>query len=87
MKKELEKILKQYIELFCEKQDMRFEFAVLGDYLDVICFDYDMFINMSDIIYDIENKVPKGVIKEWYYYTLDTDHSFNYRSYVINFKN
>ena len=86
MKEKLENILKEYIRLFCKKQDLEFDFAVLDDYLDVICFDYETFINMSDIVYDIDNKIPKGVIKDWYYYTLDTDHSVNYRSYVMNFK-
>ena len=86
MKEKLENILKEYIRLFCKKQDLEFDFAVLDDYLDVICFGYETFISMSDIVYDIDNKIPKGVIKDWYNYIVENENNISYRTWVKNIK-
>lgn len=82
MKQKLEKILKEYIDLFCEKQGLNFDFCVQDDYLGVICFNYDLFINISDIIHDIDNNISKGLILEWYNYTLEINQFINYKTWL-----
>lgn len=56
------------VEAFCEKQEMSFEHWVdIGNI--VLCSDF--FLNLSDIIYDIETDQPKGRIIEWYDISLE----------------
>ena len=60
----LDDILKEYIRLFEEKHEAFFEFAVEDDLMGIICFG-DWYFNISDIIYDIDNDLPKNLIFKW----------------------
>ena len=82
MKKQLEKVLKQYIKEFENKQDLTFEFAVDDNLMEVISFDSVYFFNMSDIIYDIDNNIKENIIIEWCEYTLQEKDYINYRTYL-----
>lgn len=82
MKKQLEKVLKQYIKEFEKKQDLTFEFAVGDNLMEVISFGYVYFFNMSDIIYDIDNNIKENIIVEWLEYTLQEKDYINYRTYL-----
>lgn len=82
MKKQLEKVLKQYIKEFEKKQDLTFEFAVGDNLMEVISFGYVYFFNMSDIIYDIDNNIKENIIIEWLEYTLQEKDYINYRTYL-----
>lgn len=82
MKKQLEKVLKQYIKEFEKKQDLTFEFAVGGNLMEVISFGYVYFFNMSDIIYDIDNNIKENIIVEWLEYTIQEKDYINYRTYL-----
>jgi hypothetical protein len=52
------------IELFESKQDLQFEFWC-GEGFAVACIS-DLFIDIADIIFDLETEQPKGRIVEWY---------------------
>lgn len=82
MKKQLEKVLKQYIKEFENKQDLTFEFAVNDNLMEVISFGYVYFFNMSDIIYDIDNNIKENIIVEWLEYTIQEKDYINYRTYL-----
>lgn len=82
MKKQLEKVLKQYIKEFEKKQDLTFEFAVGDNLMEVISFGYVYFFNMSDIIYDIDNNIKENIIVEWLEYTIQEKDYINYRTYL-----
>ena len=82
MKKQLEKVLKQYIKDFENKQDLTFEFAVGDNLMEVISFGCVYFFNMSDIIYDIDNNIKDNIIVEWCEYTLQEKDYINYRTYL-----
>lgn len=82
MKKQLEKVLKQYIKEFEKKQDLTFEFAVDDNLMEVISFGSVYFFNMSDIIYDVDNAIKENIIVEWLEYTLQEKDYINYRTYL-----
>ena len=82
MKKQLEKVLKQYIKEFENKQDLTFEFAVNDNLMEVISFGSVYFFNMSDIIYDVDNAIKDNIIIEWVEYTLQEKDYINYRTYL-----
>lgn len=82
MKKQLEKVLKQYIKEFENKQDLTFEFAVNDNLMEVISFGSVYFFNMSDIIYDVDNAIKENIIIEWLEYTLEEKDYINYRTYL-----
>lgn len=82
MKKQLEKVLKQYIKEFENKQYLTFEFAVDDNLMEVISFGSVYFFNMSDIIYDVDNDIKENIIIEWLEYTLQEKDYINYRTYL-----
>ena len=82
MKKQLEKVLKQYIKEFEKKQDLTFEFAVDDDFMTSIFFESGIHFYMTDIIYDIDNDIEKGLIDKWFEYVLINESCINYRTYL-----
>ena len=62
MKKELEKILKKYISKFEKKHELTFEFAVSNDLMGTISFSCIYYFSINDIIFDIDNYLPKDLI-------------------------
>ena len=87
MKATLEKrynaIVQEYIEQFCEKQDVVFDFWVADKVGDIACFGDVLFFNFSDIVFDINTKQPKGKIIDWLNYNLEyPDEYINYVSYA-----
>ena len=82
MKKQLEKVLKQYIKEFEKKQDLTFEFAVDDDLMTSILFENGIHFYMTDIIYDIDNNIEKGLIDKWFEYVLVNESCINYRTYL-----
>lgn len=82
MKKQLEKVLKQYIKEFEKKQDLTFEFAVDDDLMTSIFFENGIHFYMTDVIYDIDNNIEKGLIDKWFEYVLINESCINYRTYL-----
>lgn len=80
MREKLDKILKEYIKKFEKKQNLNFDFAVSEDLMGVICFSDSYFINITDVVYDIDTDQSKGLILEWIEYYVDGN-NINYYSY------
>ena len=70
----LEKGCNEYLRLFCEKHEFDYEDARNSlpnrRLLDVFCIG-DYFVDMRDIITDIEQDAPEDEYEKWYFYTLD----------------
>jgi len=81
MRKELDKIIKKYISEFEKKNNLVFEFAVDDDLLGVLSFGSVYYFNTSDVIYDIDNDLPKGQIIEWLESNLEKEKFINLKSY------
>ena len=81
MRKELDKIIKKYISEFEKKHNLLFEFAVNNDLLNVLSFGYVYYCNTSDVVYDIDNNLPKGQIIEWLESNLENEQFINLESY------
>lgn len=84
LRTKLDKILKEYIAAFEKKHDCEFDFAVQDNLMDVICFDFSDYFSMFDIVYDIDNDLPKGLIFEWAEANLDNQEKgiINLHSYA-----
>lgn len=65
LRSKLDNILKEYISLFEKKHDVEMEFAVSDNLMGVISFGCIYYFNVTDIIYDIDNKLDKGLIFQW----------------------
>ena len=82
LQKKYEDACNQYVQRFCQKQEMDFEHWV-GDEIGGIAVCNDFFFNLHDIIWDINSEQPKELIIDWYYDTLDhTEKEMNYYSYT-----
>lgn len=73
MKKEYEKAVKSYINYFCLKHELEFEFWV-GDEVGRICCMGDYYFDFDNIRYDIDNDIERDFIFQWYDYALEHYH-------------
>ena len=64
LRDKLDNILKEYINLFEEKHEVFFDYAVGDDLTGLLCFGEYLF-DVRDIIYDIDNNLPKNLIFRW----------------------
>lgn len=65
LKERYESIIDEYIVLFEKKHNLELEFWVADDKSGTACFGDINFFNISDIMFDIDNKLPKGLILDW----------------------
>ena len=65
LRERLDSILMEYIKRFEKKHGLEFEFAVNDDLMGTISFGCVYCFHISDIIYDIDNKLKKGLIMDW----------------------
>jgi len=83
LKSRYESICNEYIEVFCEKQDLEFD-GWIGDIVGSIAsFISEYFFNFDDITYDINTDQPKGLIMQWQDFNVEYEGGFviNYYSY------
>ena len=91
LRNQLNRILNKYISAFSEKHGIEFDYAIGDDLMNILCF-HDYFVNITDVIHDIDNDSPKGVFFEWYNATLsnvvsaDFDKSINYNSWCMGLR-
>ena len=64
IREKLDDILKEYIRLFEEKHEAFFDYAVGDDLTGLLCFGEYLFA-ARDVIYDIDNNLPKNLIFQW----------------------
>ena len=87
MKQEFEIICQKYIDAFCKKQEMFFDYWV-ADEIGIICQIGDYFFNFDDIRFDIDNDIPKGKIIDWYDEQLEKNYMVDYGELKsISYKN
>ena len=70
LREDLCNALKAYIDAFCVKHDSKHDFSVGDDLMDV-AFISDMWLSIHDVISDIDESLPVGVISDWYYDSLE----------------
>ena len=87
LKKQYEYSCNEYVKKFSNKQGYEFTDWVSNDVGGIAVFIEQYFFNFSDIIYDINNKCPKGKIFEWQDYNVEIEDKWiNYRSFVKGFR-
>lgn len=83
LKQQYESVCNEYLEKFCEKQEMTNE-GWVGDEVGGIAVCSDFFFNLRDIAYDINANQPAGLIVNWYYESVENHpKEINYFSYCM----
>mgnify|MGYP003621269366 CR=1 FL=1 len=60
----LDKALISYVRKFEKAHGVEFDWATNDDLMGMLCFG-DHYFNISDIIYDVDEKCAVGLIFEW----------------------
>lgn len=71
----------EYIRKFEKKHDLSCDGWVGGTIGGIAEFINQYFFNLDDIVYDINNNLPKDMITDWQDHCLEYDVTINYRSY------
>ena len=84
--KQLNKYITEYVDEFCKKHDIEFDYWVAGLIGTVGVFG-DYFFSFEDIRLDLETNQEKRVIFEWYEENLDLsmkgcNYNINYYSWI-----
>lgn len=81
LKQKYEDVCNEYVQEFCKKQGMSFEFWV--DAVGGILLCSDCYLNFTDIVWDINSNQPKGRIIDWYNEVLEQhpNETVNYFTY------
>ncbi len=78
-----------YVRAFEKKHEMYFDYFVLDNVLSFAMFG-DYYINISDVVLDIDRNVPEKIFIKWYDITLDLamrdKPTINYATYLNNYK-
>lgn len=90
LREKLDAVIVEYIKAFEKKHECDFEFAIFDDLTDMLCFG-DNYFSFSDVAYDIDNNVEKGLIFKWQneetkFDAHGNEYSVNFRSYVMGFR-
>lgn len=87
LKKKYENAVSEYIDKFCKKQGLFFEYWVGEIVGGIACFGDIFFFSFQDIVWDVNSKQKKGLIIDWIYDCLDNPEiSMNYFSYSKGFR-
>lgn len=81
LQKQHEFVCNEYVKKFCNKQEIVFDYWVESIVGEVAVFG-DYFINLSDIVLDVNTKQPKGEIFKWYNDNLMSFDTINYYAYT-----
>lgn len=90
IREKLDDILKEYIRLFEEKHEVFFDCAVGDDLMGLLCFG-DYLFAIHDIVYDIDNDLPKNFIFQWQDDSFDSNKNpqhaeINLQSYAMGLR-
>ena len=78
----LNQTIQKYVDLFCIKHGLEFDFWVADLTGTVASFSSSYFFNFEDIRLDLEKGVDKSLIMEWYDEMLETAKS---EEYTLNY--
>lgn len=84
VKKKFENCVDLYVDFFCQKQRLFFDYWVADEKGGVAIFG-DYCLAFDDIRTDLEHNAPKGMILEWYRDVLEFHQSgktINYYSHI-----
>ena len=82
LRQDYEDVCSRYIKAFVRKQEIRFDYWIGGDIGGVASFIEQYCFNLSDIVFDIDNKCEPGLILSWQDYCIDEHNvSINFYSY------
>lgn len=71
LKEEFEAVVKKYIEVFCNKHKLIFDFWVC-DLVGTVGQFGDFYFDMETIRLDIDNDVPKAALMKWYQVNMES---------------
>lgn len=89
LKEDYEIACNNYIKEFVKKQKYKFDYWIADEVGGIASFIEQYYFNFSDIKYDIDNNIKKGVIFEWQDSYVD---NYDYNNNIstikkINYKN
>lgn len=58
-------ICNEYVDIFCKKHEIELEYWVGNQVGSIACFGDIYYFDMKDIVEDIDNDYPKGLILKW----------------------
>jgi hypothetical protein len=82
----------EYLQKFCNKQQIESDGWVGDEVGGIASFCCEYFFSISDIVFDINSKQPKGLILQWqndgveYNMCGDKNESINYKSYTMGLR-
>ena len=78
------KAIEELVNVFCEKQDLDFDFWVVDNPTTTASFNSMYFFSLDDIYFDIKTKQPKHRIIEYQDKCVDNNNfNVNYYSYCL----
>jgi hypothetical protein len=92
LKAKYEATCMEWVQLFCEKQDLEFDGWVGNEVGGIAGFASQYFFNLSDIIFDLNSNQFKGLILRWQNDAVDfnmfkeTPKYINYKSYTMGLR-
>ena len=82
----LNKSIQDYVNIFCKKHDLYFEFWVADLAGTIGCFSNEYYVDFETIRLDLEKDADKNVFFDWYEITLELgmkdEPIINYYSYL-----
>ena len=82
LKFDYEQAVKNYVEFFCIKQQLEFDFWV-ADLIGMVANFGDYWFNFDDIRFDIDQEIEPNQIIEYHNYVVEHESKLNYRSYTM----
>jgi hypothetical protein len=89
LKKDFERVCAAYISEFELKQNVTFK-CFVDDMQGGLCeFKEGYFINLYEIIIDLEQRVPRGLILHWHDAITESENMVNdnYKTFLLEFNN
>ena len=89
LQSDFEKSCLAYINAFEIKQGIKF-IGYVNDAIGILCeFEDNYFLNLHEVIVDLEQNAPKGLILHWHNLLTECENSVNenYKLYLLEFSN
>lgn len=87
LKENLENAISDIVKEFENKHECELEYWVSDDITGIACFGDVLFLNLSDICFDIFTNQPKELIFKWIYDCIDyPDQNINFKSYSMGLR-
>ena len=82
-----EAICQKYVQKFAKKHGYPFDYWIGDEVGGMASFCEQYFFNFNEIVYDINNRVPKGLIFRWQDDCVEhPDSNINFKSYAMGLR-